>query len=123
MAWKVMSSVICPNTGIVYTAIVGMKFLKMIIWYESNVFLRAGDIIKPSKNGMIINGVHQSLIVYNVSPFNATLWKEIEDKMTCPFNKQVENTVCTYSLHCRAKKCPHGFMTNPLALNIRDVKH
>ena len=39
MSWRVISSVICPNTGIVYSSILGLKFLKLIIWYESDVYL------------------------------------------------------------------------------------
>lgn len=31
MSWRVISSVICPNTGIVYSSILGLKFLKLII--------------------------------------------------------------------------------------------
>ena len=39
MSWRVISSVICPNTGIVYSSILGLKFLKLIIWYESDLYL------------------------------------------------------------------------------------
>lgn len=49
MSWRVISSVICPNTGIVYSSILGLKFLKLIIWYESDVYLYPGDRIYPTK--------------------------------------------------------------------------
>ena len=39
MSWRVLSSVICPNTGIVYSHIVGLKLLRLIIWYESDIYL------------------------------------------------------------------------------------
>ena len=38
MSWRVLSSVICPNTGIVYSHIVGLKLLRLIIWYESDIY-------------------------------------------------------------------------------------
>jgi len=114
MSWRVISSVICPNTGIVYSSIQGLKFLKLIIWYESDVFLYPGDRIYPTKNGIFINGTYSPISLYNVSPYNETLWSEIKDKMACPFNKNLEEDICSYALHCNARKCPHGFVTNPL---------
>ncbi len=57
MSWRVLSSVICPNTGIVYSHIVGLKLLRLIIWYESDIYLLPGDRIHTTKNGIFVNGV------------------------------------------------------------------
>jgi len=114
MSWRVISSVICPSTGIVYSYIVGVKLLRLIIWYESDIYLVPGDRIHPSKDGIFINGTFNPITIYNVSPYNDTLWNEIKSKMTCPFNKDPQAEGCPYSVHCNARKCPHGFATNPL---------
>lgn len=80
MSWRVISSVICPNTGIVYSSILGLKFLKLIIWYESDVYLYPGDRIYPTKNGVFINGVFKPISIYNISPYNEMLWSEIKTR-------------------------------------------
>lgn len=120
MSWRVLSSVICPSTGIVYSHIVGLRLLRLIIWYESDIYLLPGDRIHPSKEGVFINGIFTHITLYNVSPYNDTLWEEIKNKMACPFNKNLETDTCSYSIHCNARKCPHGFTTNPLLLRYND---
>ncbi|MCE2004292.1 anti-adapter protein IraM [Enterobacter asburiae] len=114
MSWRVLSSVICPSTGIVYSSIVGLKLIRVIIWYESDIYLVPGDRIHPTKNGVFINGTFSPITLYNVSPFSEALWDEITGKMACPYNKKFEAGNCSYSLHCNVRKCPHGFSTNPL---------
>ena len=123
MSWRVISSIICPNTGIVYSSIQGMKFLRLIIWYESDVYLCPGDRIYPTKNGIFINGIFSPISLYNVSPYNEMLWNEIKSKMACPFNKNQDEDICSYSVHCNARKCPHGFVTNPLIISSGKSKH
>lgn len=120
MSWRVISSVICPNTGIVYSGIVGLKLLRLIIWYESDIYLVPGDRIHPTKNGVFINGTYSPITLYNVSPYSEALWNEIKNKMTCPFNKERETGSCSYSAYCNARKCPHGFSTNPLLTGLRN---
>ncbi|MEI9481121.1 anti-adapter protein IraM [Enterobacter cancerogenus] len=123
MSWRVISSIICPNTGIVYSSILGLKFLKLIIWYESDVYLYPGDRIYPTKKGVFINGIYSPISLYNVSPYNEMLWNEIKDKMACPFNKNQHEEICSYAMHCNARKCPHGFATNPLIMGANRNRH
>ncbi|ARA25219.1 anti-adapter protein IraM [Enterobacter hormaechei] len=123
MSWRVISSVICPNTGIVYSSILGLKFLKLIIWYESDVYLYPGDRIYPTKNGVFINGVFKPISIYNISPYNEMLWSEIKNKMACPYNRNQHEEICTYAVHCNARKCPHGFATNPLIVSTGKSRH
>ncbi|HDX4396353.1 TPA: anti-adapter protein IraM [Enterobacter bugandensis] len=121
MSWRVLSSMICPNTGIVYSCIVGLKLLRLIIWYESDIYLLPGDRLYPTKNGVFINGTFSPITIYNISPYNESLWEEIKRKMACPYNKGVAEG-CSYSTHCNARKCPHGYSTNPLFIGIKS-KH
>ncbi|HCW3118299.1 lycopene biosynthesis protein [Enterobacter roggenkampii] len=103
MSWRVLSSVICPNTGIVYSHIVGLKLLRLIIWYESDIYLLPGDRIHTTKNGIFVNGVFNQISLYNVSPYNENLWDEIKNKMACPFNKTwILNAAHTLSIAMRA---------------------
>ncbi|EFA7376135.1 TPA: anti-adapter protein IraM [Klebsiella pneumoniae] len=118
MSWRVLSSVICPNTGIVYSSIVGLRLLRLIIWYESDIYLLPGDRIHPTKNGVFINGTFSLITLYNISPYNEKLWEEIKEMTSCPCNMRQEED-CTYSLHCNARKCPHGYSTNPLLMAIK----
>lgn len=57
MLWWVLSFVICFNIGIVYLYIVGLKLLRLIIWYESDIYFLFGDRIYIIKNGIFVNGV------------------------------------------------------------------
>ncbi|WP_368542574.1 anti-adapter protein IraM [Enterobacter soli] len=118
MSWRVLSSVICPNTGIVYSNIVGLKLIRLIIWYESDIYLLPGDRIHTVKNGIFINGVFSQITLYNVAPYNEFIWNEIKNKMACPFNKSLDSEMCSYSVHCNARRCPHGFETNPLIIRV-----
>lgn len=118
MSWRVLGSVICPKTGIVYSNIVRLKSIRLMIWYESDIFLLPGDRVRAVKNGIFINGVFSHITLYNVAPYNDFIWNEIKNKTVCPFNKNLDYKKCTYSVYCNARKCPHGFETNPLVIKM-----
>lgn len=103
MSWRVLSSVICPNTGIVYSHIVGLKLLRLIIWYESDIYLLPGDRIHTTKNGIFVNGVFNHISLYNVSPYNENLWDEIKTKWPVLLIKTwILKTAHTLSIAMRA---------------------
>ncbi|EEX9596863.1 anti-adapter protein IraM, partial [Escherichia coli] len=49
MKWVVIDTVIQPTCGISFSAIWGD--MKMIIWYQSTIFLPPGSIFTPVKPG------------------------------------------------------------------------
>ncbi|ELS5536355.1 anti-adapter protein IraM, partial [Escherichia coli] len=51
MKWIVIDTIIQPTCGISFSAIWGD--MKMIIWYQSTIFLPPGSIFKPVKSGII----------------------------------------------------------------------
>ncbi|EOR9329672.1 anti-adapter protein IraM, partial [Escherichia coli] len=52
MKWVVIDTVIQPTCGISFSAIWGD--MKMIIWYQSTIFLPPGSIFTPVKSGIIL---------------------------------------------------------------------
>ena len=120
MLWKVNGSLICPKTGVVYSSVVNLKYFKFIIWYESNVFLYPGDVLKLTKSEITVNGKSLPLTVYNVSPYNEMLWYEIKDKTLCPFNKINPSKKCDLSPNCKTLNCPYGFVTHPQVIKPRN---
>ncbi|MDR9892089.1 anti-adapter protein IraM [Pseudenterobacter timonensis] len=108
MKWKVIDTVACPNTGIVFSAISSFKMLKLIIWYDSNIILPPGATIEPYSSGMKINGLFKPVTLYYVTPFRKHFWKELKQKVHCPENRDTESPWCPSPVQCALKTCPYG---------------
>ena len=63
MKWVVIDTVIQPTCGISFSAIWGD--MKMIIWYQSNIFLPPGSIFAPVKPGIILKDKEYPITIYN----------------------------------------------------------
>ena len=72
MKWIVIDTIIQPSCGISFSAIWGN--MKMIIWYQSTIFLPPGSIFTPVKSGIILKDKEYPITIYNIAPFNKDLW-------------------------------------------------
>ena len=46
MKWTILNTLICPQSGIAFSAISSLRFLKFIMWYEADVILLPGESMK-----------------------------------------------------------------------------
>lgn len=107
MKWTTIETIVCPKTGIAFSAIVSYKMLKLIIWHEGSLMIPAGSTIEPDKNGIKINNIYQALTIYNVTPFNAKLWRNFKKMLQCT-DAESATIYCQPTSPCVLKFCPYG---------------
>ncbi|WP_435946362.1 anti-adapter protein IraM [Dryocola sp. BD586] len=108
MKWKVIDSLVSPSTGTVFSCVISARNLKLVLWYEATLFLKAGDELTTSDLGFFINGRKNEIALCNVSAFNAQLWKTMREKSECPGNGIDHPQTCTNPAPCKIKTCPFG---------------
>lgn len=107
MKWTVIDTIACPHTGIAYTSIVGLKMIKLVIWYEGNMIIPPDSTIEPVKGGILIDGVFKTLKVYNITTYKLSLWREMKNKIQC-LESLTESDHCLSPVTCALKVCPYG---------------
>lgn len=108
MEWLVVDTIVCSSSGISFS-ILWCK-IKLIIWYESDVFLPPGSSVSQTDSGIYIDGKFFPLTIYNVTSFNKIFWKIIECSNECPGRQSIKGAQCTSALHCRIAICPYGLI-------------
>ena len=81
MKWIVIDTVIQPTCGISFSAIWGN--MKMIIWYQSTIFLPPGSIFTPVKSGIILKDKEYPITIYHIAPFNKDLLSLLKSSQEC----------------------------------------
>lgn len=61
MKWTILNTLICPQSGIAFSAISSLRFLKFIMWYEADVILLPGESMKLYSSRVLINDQYHSL--------------------------------------------------------------
>lgn len=105
MDWLVIDTVIQPSNGITFSAI--WCNIKLIIWYQSDVFLPPDSIFTPVYSGIRIGSKELPITIYNVSPFNKKLWELIKNNKGCPTESDQIKDKCT-NHRCILTICPYG---------------
>ncbi|EEV6101151.1 anti-adapter protein IraM [Escherichia coli] len=104
MKWIVIDTVIQPTCGISFSAIWGD--MKMIIWYQSTIFLPPGGIFTPVKSGIILKDKEYPITIYNIAPFNKDLWSLLKSSQECPPGESEITNKCLHK-SCIIKICPY----------------
>ncbi len=105
--WIVIDTVIQPSSGISFSAV--WCKIKLIIWYQSDVFLPPGSLFTPIHSGVILDDKKIPVTIYNVTSFNNKLWSLIKKSNGCPTNTvQLENK-CP-NKRCILEICPYGLL-------------
>ena len=47
MKWTIHNTLVCPHSGVAFSSISSLRFLKFILWYEADILLLPGDTVKP----------------------------------------------------------------------------
>ncbi|MEO2229570.1 anti-adapter protein IraM [Escherichia coli] len=105
MNWIVIDTVIQPSCGISFSAI--WCKIKLIAWYQSDIFLPPGGIFTPTQTGVILNNKEFPVTIYNVAPFNKNFWSLIKSSQECPVNSDNKTNKCLNN-YCILEICPYG---------------
>ncbi|EOT1160278.1 anti-adapter protein IraM [Escherichia coli] len=105
MEWIVIDTVICSSSGITFSTV--WCKIKLILWYQSDVFLPPGSVFTPvnSGSGVILDNKLLPITIYNVTPFNRNFWFIIKNNKECP-GKSVKRK-CPNN-NCVLVTCPYG---------------
>lgn len=108
MDYNVMDSLVCPLTGTIFTGVITNRSLKLIIWYQGEKVVQAGDVLTPQQQQIAINGVASDMAIITVFPFNRENWKLLSRRTLCPANGVEKPLACTRQEQCRFAACPYG---------------
>ncbi len=75
MKWTILNTLICPQSGIAFSAISSLRFLKFIMWYEADVILLPGESMKLYSSRVLINDQYHSLKIYNITVYDEAQWE------------------------------------------------
>ncbi|HGU4251002.1 TPA: anti-adapter protein IraM [Escherichia coli] len=105
MNWIVIDTVIQPACDISFSAI--WCNIKLILWYQPDIFLPPGCIFTPTRTGVILNNKEFPVTIYNVTPFNKNVWNLIKSSQECPANTGNITDKC-FNHRCILEICPYG---------------
>lgn len=106
MELLVIDTIVCSSTGISFSIV--WCDTKLIIWYQSDVFLPPSKKIKKVNNGVIIDGKLYPITIFNITPFNKVFWHIIKNMNECPGGKIAKGNLCPESKSCCIAMCPYG---------------
>lgn len=108
MKWIVEDSIVCPETGTVFSIIAGFRNLnlKLTIWYEASSYLSPESEILTESNETIIDGCVHDLNLMHVFPYSTRTWSKISNTAKCPGNSNNNITNCTNTNKCKLIHCP-----------------
>ena len=115
MKYNVMDSLMCPLTGTVFACVITHKHLKLIIWYQGETVVHAGDVLTTHGEELLVNGAASDMVIISVFPFNRANWSLLSVRTDCPANGPFKPTSCDRSGECRFKCCPYGLEERALA--------
>lgn len=85
MKWTILNTLICPQSGIAFSAISSLRFLKFIMWYEADVILLPGESMKLYSSRVLINDQYHSLKIYNITVYDEAQWEKLRERPSCPY--------------------------------------
>lgn len=109
MKWTILNTLICPQSGIAFSAISSLRFLKFIMWYEADVILLPGESMKIYSSRVLINDQYHSLKIYNITVYDEAQWEKLRERPSCPYQaggKQSDS--CFFQSFCAIKRCPNN---------------
>lgn len=86
MKWTILNTLICPQSGIAFSAISSLRFLKFIMWYEADVILLPGESIRLYSSRVLINDQYHSLKIYNITVYDEAQWEKLRERPSCPYH-------------------------------------
>ncbi|GEC69376.1 anti-adapter protein IraM [Raoultella terrigena] len=115
MKWTVLNTIICPHSGVAFSSICGLRFLKFIVWYEADILLIPGESMKLYSSKVLINNKYHFFKVYNIATYSDTQWESLRERPSCPHDFSATTAEgCCYQPHCVIKRCPGSYHRHAL---------
>ena len=109
MKWTILNTLICPQSGIAFSAISSLRFLKFIMWYEADVILLPGESIRLYSSRVLINDQYHSLKIYNITVYDEAQWEKLRERPSCPYHAGGERSdSCFYQSLALLNKSDFG---------------
>ena len=113
MKWTVQNTILCPHSGVAFSSISGLRFLKFIIWYEADILLLPGESMKLYSSKVLVNDKYHYINIYNISTYSHVQWETLRERPSCPYEfGATMRDGCRYQPHCVIKRCP-GSLKHP----------
>lgn len=110
MKWTIHNTLVCPYSGVAFSSISSLRFLKFILWYEADILLLPVESMKLYSSGVLINEQYHAIRVYNVTRYDETQWDKLRERPSCPYQSTATAAAsCAYQAHCAIKRCPNDF--------------
>lgn len=110
MKWTIHNTLVCPHSGVAFSSISSLRFLKFILWYEADILLLPGESMKLYSSSVLINDQYHSLKVYNITRYDEAQWERLRERPSCPYHfTAAAAESCSYQAHCAIKRCPNNY--------------
>ncbi len=86
MKWKIQNTIICPHSGVAFSSISRLRFLKFIIWCEADILLLPGESMRLFSSKVFVNDKYHHIKVYNISTYSHTQWEALRERPSCPYD-------------------------------------
>ncbi|EPH6762619.1 anti-adapter protein IraM [Cronobacter dublinensis] len=113
MDWKIVDTLASPDTGTTFTLVQTSYGLRYILWFKGDYFLRRGQVLATSPEGLLVDGRLREIAVIHAAPHSARLWQNLAEKTDCPGNAGATTTACPAGKRCLFKLCPYGLRDYP----------
>ncbi|WP_312410314.1 anti-adapter protein iraM [Pseudescherichia sp.] len=107
MEWKIIDSLVSATTGTFFAAASSPRNINLILWYQSDFFLRSGHTLSTSSIGIVINGHFRKLNILHTFPFTTETWTNLIQKTGCPGNAPNFKGPCLNITSCQFNQCPY----------------
>ncbi|MHA0871978.1 hypothetical protein [Enterobacter pasteurii] len=108
MEWKVVETIASPESGTIFCKVETHYGLNYILWLKGDYYVRAGEIITTSNEGILINDRRRRVWIAQAMPFSSIGWMGFRKKNECPGNRQEMDRPCSVEAPCQFKLCPFG---------------
>jgi anti-adapter protein IraM len=108
MEWKVVETIASPESGTIFCKVETQYGLNYILWLKGDYYVRTGEIITTSNQGILINDRRRRVWIAQAMPFTSIGWMGFIQKNACPGNRQEMDRPCTAEPPCQFKLCPFG---------------
>ncbi|HDX8948398.1 TPA: anti-adapter protein IraM [Klebsiella oxytoca] len=110
MKWTIHNTLVCPHSGVAFSSISSLRFLKFILWYEADILLLPGESIKLYSSSVLINEQYHAVKVYNITRYDEAQWEKLRERPSCPYHSTATTAEsCRYQALCAIKRCPNDF--------------
>ncbi|MFY7342860.1 hypothetical protein ACOTXH_03060 [Enterobacter cloacae complex sp. IR5434] len=83
MEWKVVETIASPESGTIFCKVETQYGLNYILWLKGDYYVRTGEIITTSNQGILINDRRRRVWIAQAMPFTSIGWMGFKKKNAC----------------------------------------